>query len=175
MIRLVEDMLDMSRLESRRFKIRREPLRVEEIARSAIAELGRLADLKEHAISLDVEGDPPEIRSDGRRIKQVFDNLLSNAIKYTPNKGRIKVRIKDEPQHLLIAISDDGVGIARKDQEKIFKKFFTGTGGSLVRESGRIGLGLAIAKGIVEAHKGSIWVESELGKGSTFFFRLPKA
>jgi signal transduction histidine kinase len=174
MIRLVEDMLDMSRLESRRFKIKREPLRVEEIARSALADLSRLADLKEHAVSLKVEGTPPEIRGDERRIKQVFNNLLSNAIKYTPNKGKIEVRIKDEPQDLLIAISDDGVGIAKKDQERIFKKFFTGTGGSLVRESGRMGLGLAIAKGIVEAHKGSIWFESEMGKGSTFFFRLPK-
>ncbi len=71
-------------------------------------------------------------------------------------------------------ISDDGIGIAKKDQNKIFQKFFTGSGSSLTRESGRMGLGLAIAKGIVEAHEGSIWVESEVGKGSTFVFTLPK-
>jgi two-component system NtrC family sensor kinase len=84
------------------------------------------------------------------------------------------VLIKNEPQQIRVLISDDGIGIAKKDQNKIFQKFFTGSGSSLTRESGRMGLGLAIAKGIVEAHEGSIWVESEVGKGSTFVFTLPK-
>jgi len=173
MIRLVEDMLDTSRLESRKFKIHKHTLDLEEIARSAIDELSRLADLKEHTMSLKISGKLPEINGDGQRIKQVFGNLLTNAIKYTPNKGRIGVEIKDENRHILVSISDTGIGIDRKYHEKIFEKFYTVGGKSLTRESERMGLGLTIAKGIVEAHGGKIWVESELNKGSTFYFTLP--
>jgi two-component system NtrC family sensor kinase len=174
MIRLVEDMLDTSRLESRKLKIHKSPIKIEEIAMKVLQELSRLAGLKEQTVSLAVEGDLLEIEGDERRVKQVFNNLLTNAIKYTPDKGKINVLIKNEPQQIRVLISDDGIGIAKKDQNKIFQKFFTGSGSSLTRESGRMGLGLAIAKGIVEAHEGSIWVESEVGKGSTFVFTLPK-
>ena len=80
----------------------------------------------------------------------------------------------DGGDYILVSISDNGVGIAKSDLTKIFEKFYTIEGRSLVRESGRMGLGLAIAKGIVEAHGGHIWAESELGKGSTFKFTLPK-
>ena len=174
MIRLVEDMLDTSRLESRKLKIHKSPIKIEKIAMKVLQELSRLAGLKEQTVSLAVEGDLSEIEGDERRVKQVFNNLLTNAIKYTPDKGKINVLIKNEPQQIRVLISDDGIGIAKKDQNKIFQKFFTGSGSSLTRESGRMGLGLAIAKGIVEAHEGSIWVESEVGKGSTFVFTLPK-
>jgi PAS domain S-box-containing protein len=174
MIRLVEDMLDTSRLESKKFKIQRTPMRIEEIARSALEELSRLAGLKEHTLSLKIEGELSYIEGDGRRIKQVFNNLLTNAIKYTPDKGCIEVAIKNEPGQVRVSISDNGIGIAKKDQVKIFEKFYTGSGHSLTRESGRLGLGLAIAKGIVEAHDGKLWLESEPGIGSTFFFTLPK-
>jgi len=173
MIRLVEDMLDTSRLESRKLKIHKSSIKIEEIAMKVLEELSRLAGLKEQTVSLATEGNLSEIEGDERRIKQVFNNLLTNAIKYTPNKGKINVLIKGEPGQVRVLISDDGIGIAKKDQDKIFQKFFTG-GSSLTRESGRMGLGLAIAKGIVEAHDGSIWVESEIGKGSTFVFTLPK-
>jgi len=174
MIRLVEDMLDASRLESKKFKANKSPMRLEEIARNALDELSRLAGLKEHTMSLKINGSLPEIGGDERRIKQVFNNLLPNAIKYTPEKGVIDVTIEDEPMQVKVSITDNGIGIAKKDQEKIFQKFFTGSGSSLTRESGRMGLGLAIAKGIVEAHNGHIWVESMPGEGSTFTFTLPK-
>ncbi len=177
MIRLVEDMLDTSRLESRKFRIQKHRLRLEEIAKSAVEEVSRLADLKEHTMSLKIMGKLPEIEGDGQRVKQVFSNLLTNAIKYTPNKGKIDVGIKNENRHLLVSISDTGIGIDKKYQEKIFDKFYT-VGGrkSLTRESERMGLGLTIAKGIVESHGGRIWVESEgEGKGSTFYFTLPRS
>jgi len=175
MIRLVEDMLDTSRLEARKLRIHKLPLKIEEIATKVLAELSRLAGLKEQTVSLSIEENLTEILGDERRIKQVFNNLLTNAIKYTPNKGKINVTIKDEQNQVQVLISDDGIGIAKEDQNKVFEKFFTGNGNSLTRESGRMGLGLAIAKGIVEAHEGSIWVESEVGKGSTFVFTLPKS
>lgn len=175
MIRLVEDMLDTLRLESRKFKIQKSPLKLEKIAKSAVEDVSKLADLKEHTMSLKVNGKLPEIEGDAQRIKQVFNNLLTNAVKYTPNKGRIEVGIKDEKKHILVSISDTGIGIPEEEHEKIFEKFYTVGGKSLMRESERMGLGLTIAKGIVEAHGGRIWVESEgEGKGSIFYFTLPK-
>jgi len=173
MIRLVKDMLDTLRLESRKFKIQRYPLKIEEIAKIALEEVSKLADLKEHNMSLKINGKLPEIEGDAQRIKQVFNNLLTNAIKYTPNKGRIGVEIKDKNSYILVSISDTGIGIPKKEHEKIFEKFYTVGGKSLTRESERMGLGLTIAKGIVEAHGGKIGVESELNKGSTFYFTLP--
>lgn len=174
MIRLVEDMLDTSRLESKKIKIHMDNMRFDEIAKKSMEDLSRLAGLKEHVMSLNIEGNLPELRGDERRIRQVFDNLLTNAIKYTPNKGKIEVKIVDEPLRVNVSITDNGIGIPSKDHDKIFEKFFTGSGSSLTRESGRMGLGLAIARSIVEAHKGRIWVESEPGKGSTFTFTMPK-
>ena len=174
MIRLVEDMLDTLRLESKKFKIQKSTIQLEEIASNAMDDLSRLAGLKEHNISLKVNGQIPRVRGDERRIKQVFNNLLTNAIRYTPKRGSIVVMIEDELHQVRVSIVDNGIGISKKEKGKIFEKFFTGGGGSLTRESGRMGLGLAIAKGIVEAHEGRIWVESELGEGSTFIFTLPK-
>ena len=175
MIRLVEDMLDTSRLELRKFKIQKQPIELEDIAKSAIDEMSRLADLKEHSMSLKINKKLPQIMGDEQRIRQVFSNLITNAVKYTPNKGRIEVEIKEEKRHILVSISDTGIGIPEEEHEKIFEKFYTVGGKSLTRESERMGLGLTIAKGIVEAHEGRIWVESEgEGKGSTFYFTLPK-
>jgi signal transduction histidine kinase len=174
MIRLVEDMLDVSRLESKALKINKYPIRVDDIARKALDDLSRLAGLKEQSVSLTIEGELTEVEGDDRRIKQVFNNLLTNAIKYTPKKGKIEVIITDEPEDICVSIIDNGIGVAKKDQHRIFEKFYTGSGSSLTRESGRMGLGLAIAKGIIEAHEGRIWVASEIGMGSTFLFTLPK-
>lgn len=174
MIRLVEDMLDVSRLESKSLKINKSPIMVDDIARKALDDLSRLAGLKEQSVSLTVEGSHSEVEGDGRRIKQVFNNLLTNAIKYTPKKGKIEVVITNGPEEVCVSIIDNGIGVAKKDQNRIFEKFYTGSGSSLTRESGRMGLGLAIAKGIIEAHEGRIWVVSEIGMGSTFVFTLPK-
>jgi len=174
MIRLVEDMLDVSRLESKALKINKYLIQVDDIARKVLDDLSRLAGLKEQSVSLTIEGELTPVQGDDRRIKQVFNNLLTNAIKYTPKKGKIEVIITDEPEDICVSIIDNGIGVAKKDQQRIFEKFYTGSGSSLTRESGRMGLGLAIAKGIIEAHEGRIWVASEVGMGSTFIFTLPK-
>ena len=175
MIRLVEDMLDTSRLESRRFRIQKGDLDLNVVAKSAVEDLSRLAALKEQMVSLEIDRKLPIVEGDEQRVKQVFNNLITNAIKYTSERGSIEVKVKDEgDDRILISISDTGMGIAEKDLSKIFEKFYTGDGSSLARESERMGLGLTIAKGIVEAHGGDIWVESELGKGSRFYFTLPK-
>jgi len=173
-IRLVGDMLDTLRLDSRKFKIQKYPIKLEDIAKTAVDEVSKLADIKEHTISLKINGKPHLIEGDAQRIKQVFNNLLTNAVKYTPNKGKIEVSVKEEKKGLLVSISDTGIGIPEKEHEKIFQKFYTVGGKSLMQESDRMGLGLTIAKGIVEAHGGRIWVESDgEGKGSIFYFTLP--
>ena len=114
MIRLVEDMLDTSRLESRALNINKYPIKVDDIARKAIDDLSRLAGLKEQFVSLTIVGSLPEVEGDDRRIKQVFNNLLTNAIKYTHKKGKIDVIIKDEPEDVSISIIDNGIGVAKK-------------------------------------------------------------
>ena len=174
MIKLVEDMLDTLRLESRKFKIQKFSLKLDDVAKSAVDEVSRLADLKEQTISLNINDELPKLRGDRQRIKQVFGNLLTNAIKYTPEAGKINVELTNENGHLLVSISDNGIGIKEEEQEKIFEKFYTVSGKTLTRESERMGLGLTIAKGIVEAHGGRIWVKSRLNRGSTFYFTLPK-
>ena len=173
-IKLVEDMLDTSMLDLKKLKIQRTPARIEEIAKSVLEDISRLAETKKKTLSLKIETPLPIIDLDERRIKQVFNNLLTNAIKFTPDEGNIEVRIRDDEFDIRVSISDNGTGILKEYQDKIFQKFFIGKGRSLIRESQGMGLGLAIAKGIVESHEGNIWVESEYGKGSTFLFTIPK-
>ena len=173
-IKLVEDMLDTSMLDLKKLKIYKSPARIEEIAKSVLEDISRLAETKKKTLSLKIETPLPIIDLDERRIKQVFNNLLTNAIKFTPDEGNIEVRIRDDEFDIRVSISDNGTGIRKEYQDKIFQKFFIGKGRSLIRESQGMGLGLAIAKGIVESHEGNIWVESEYGKGSTFLFTIPK-
>lgn len=174
MMKLVEDMLDTLRLESRKFKIQKVSLKLDDIAKNAVDEVSRLSDLRDQTISLNINGEMPMIKGDRQRIKQVFSNLLTNAIKYTSEGGEINVELTNEKRDLLVSISDNGIGIKEEEQEKIFEKFYTVSGKSLTPESERMGLGLSIARGIVEAHGGRIWVKSRLNVGSTFNFTLPK-
>ena len=111
---------------------------------------------------------------DRARISQVILNIVNNAIKYTPPGGRITIRAKDEGDHVLVSVHDTGIGIAKKDLENIFSGFYH-AGYKLSYEYKGAGLGLALSKGIIESHGGRIWAESEVGKGSTFYFTLPKS
>lgn len=174
MMEIVDDILDTSRLETKKFKLNRYPVKLENIAKRVIEELSKLAELKEHTLTLKIHSNLPNIIGDGERIRQVFNNLLSNAIRYTPNKGKIEIEIKNEDDHILTIVSDTGVGIPKHEIKKIFEKFYIGGGQSLSREAGRLGLGLSITKGVIEAHGGKIWVESTPGKGSRFYFTIPK-
>ena len=110
---------------------------------------------------------------DEDRLLQVFDNLLGNAIKFSPNGGQIVVAIEDAGDRLQVSISDQGIGIPKDQHERIFERFYQ-VDGSARRRFGGTGLGLAIVKRIVEAHEGQVWVESEPGRGSTFYFTVPK-
>ena len=124
------------------------------------------------ALKVAVDGRLGEYRGDERKIKQVLLNLLSNAIKFTPEGGRVEVRAEPVDEHVEIAVSDTGIGIAPEDQEAVFEEFRqVGTDYAKKREG--TGLGLALARRLVELHGGRLSVKSALGEGSTFTFTLP--
>ncbi len=123
----------------------------------------------------DYDDNLPLVLADPLRMGEVFDNLLGNAIKFSPDGGEIRVAIRDDGGPMLtVSVSDQGIGIPKDQQEKIFQRFYQ-VDGSTTRRFGGTGLGLAIVKGIVESHGGKVWVESEPGKGSIFYFTVPKA
>jgi two-component system sensor histidine kinase VicK len=119
-----------------------------------------------------INGPLPIIIVDRVKIRRVINNLLNNAIKYTPRGGSVRVIVKKEDHQLVCSFTDTGVGIPVDEQEQLFQRFFRGSNVSKIQPDGT-GLGLYIAKALVEAHHGKIWFESEEGKGTTFYFSLP--
>jgi len=174
LVRLVNELLDLSRMESGRIEMQFRPVSICSVVEAAARPtLGQMAD-KGVVFANDCTEDLPEVNVDADKIIWVVSNLLGNALRYTPSGGVIGVRASVQGTRLMVSVSDTGIGISREDQAKIFKKFVqikgkdgTATGGA--------GLGLAISKEIVQAHSGRIWVESEVGKGTTFVFTLPIA
>jgi signal transduction histidine kinase/HAMP domain-containing protein len=169
--RVIEDLLDISRMESGSAEIQLQPLNVEELVMQ-VTEKMRAA-FKDRGLNLKVEvaGDVPPVLADPRRIPQVFDNLLSNALKYTPSGGKITVSAQGEDGQISFAVEDTGIGIAPEYVDRVFEKFFRVPG----QEHVDSGLGLTIAKEIVEAHGGKIGVASKPGKGTKFTFTLKAA
>ncbi|MEW6070095.1 MAG: ATP-binding protein, partial [Candidatus Thermoplasmatota archaeon] len=174
MVDIINELLDVSRMEAKRFEVSKEEILLQKIVKECVKKTERLADIKGHKVSINTPKEPLKIIGDEARISQALTNLLTNAIKYTPDGGEIGVSVEDIGKIARISVSDNGVGIPKSEQERIFERFYVPKGSSLRREPGRMGLGLSIAKGIIEAHGGKIWVKSEVGKGSTFYFTLPK-
>jgi len=170
--RLVNDIVSLHRIE--RGTLRMAPLSLAEIARMSL--LGAEVVARQAGITLKAEIPEglPEVWGDRDRLYQVFDNLLDNAIKFSPDGGEVKVGVYDHGEYLCVEVSDTGIGIPAEELDNIFERFYQ-VDGSLTRRFGGAGIGLAIAKRIVEAHGGQIWACSEVGRGSTFFFTLPKA
>ncbi|HIP95729.1 MAG TPA: hypothetical protein EYH32_00755, partial [Anaerolineae bacterium] len=169
---LVGDLLDISRIEARRVKFDMRPLRMDEVARDVIASLQGEIARRNLELEVDIPPHLPLVQGDRNRIVQVLTNLVSNAYKYTPPGGRITLALHHTNGELQVDVSDTGIGIAPTDLDRVFERFYRADH-ELVRQQTGTGLGLPIAKSIVEMHGGRIWVESELGKGSTFSFSLP--
>ncbi|PJB22374.1 MAG: histidine kinase, partial [Euryarchaeota archaeon CG_4_9_14_3_um_filter_38_12] len=123
MIELVEDMLDISRMESKRFIVEKKNISTQEIVNDATESVKTLSDLKGHTISLKIPEELPKIVGDRKRVKDLLTNLLTNAIKYTPNGGKITVSAKDEGENMHFIVADTGIGISKKEKTKIFEKF----------------------------------------------------
>jgi len=159
-------MMDLTRIKLGRLLLRPEPILLSEAISEFIREI---QPLDKH---LTIVSEVPEnlyVQADRDGFHDIFVNLLSNAFKFTPNGGQVLIRATRKGEIVLHAIQDTGIGIPRDKLDRIFDEFYQVETG----KQGGTGLGLAITKAIVEGHGGKIWVESEIGKGSTFFFTLP--
>jgi len=172
LLHIVEELLDVSRIETGRIKLKLERLRMEELVADIVEAMRPAAESKGLSLSLEVRGPIPPLEGDRARLEQVMNNLLSNAIKFTPEGGEVWVRLAGRDDHIEVAVADTGIGIASEEMPRLFGKFFRASS-AVERKIGGTGLGLFITKSIVELHGGRIWAESELGKGSTFRFTLP--
>jgi len=170
LVRLVNDILDLSKIEAGQLKLNLERLDVTEIAVRAVCAVKPLADKAEVRLRVDRPQPLPLVDADPDRIEQAITNLLSNAVKFSPPKSQVSVELSADGEWVQCAVCDQGVGIAEKDLHRIFGKFQQLSEG---RRRGGTGLGLAITRGLIDEHRGSIWVESRVGEGTRFIFRLP--
>lgn len=169
---LVDDLLDLTAIESGQRAPTKEPLDLTEMVDEVIDSLKQLAARKNVTLMSEVKNIAP-VPFDKKQIKQVLTNLLQNAIKFNKEKGTVTIRAKDETDTLIVSVTDTGIGIPPSDLPRIFERFYR-VDKARSREMGGTGLGLAIVKHIIEAHGGRLTVESTQGEGSTFQFTLPK-
>jgi two-component system phosphate regulon sensor histidine kinase PhoR len=175
LIQMVTELLELSRIESGQMPILgREPSAVEELIETTMERLSVVAQDKHIAVSTEVAPDLPPVLVDRDKVVQVLLNLLFNAIKFTPAGGSVCIRAGVQGSHVAVAVEDTGVGIPREDLARVFERFYK-SDKSRARAGGGTGLGLPIARHIVESHGGSIRAESQEGQGSTFTFTLPIA
>jgi K+-sensing histidine kinase KdpD len=167
---MLTDILDSSLIDVDQLTIEPQPLRIERTAREVCAETQRRTSL--HHLIVDLPSDFPIVHADPHWIKQVFRNILDNAIKYSPDGGLIVVRGEQRASDVVISIADQGIGISPEDLIPLFEKYFRVKSPNGLRIPGT-GLGLPIARTIVEAHGGRIWAESKIGQGTTLSFSLP--
>ena len=168
---LINDILDLSKVEAGKMELSLAPCAIRDVVHASVMMVREIA--ARRGVTINERHDPAvgEIAADERKIKQVIFNLISNAVKFTPEGGRVEVITRSMDGEVHIAVIDTGVGIAAEDRERIFDEFQQTSGGARIEES--TGLGLTLARKLVQLHGGRIWVESEVGKGSTFTFALP--
>ncbi len=169
---MLKEILDSSLIEVEQLSLEQQPMRLQQLAKDVAQEAQRRTDI--HHIVVDLPSDFPIVLVDQRWIKQVFRNILENAIRYSPEGGLIVIRGETRIADVVISIADQGIGISPEDLIPIFEKYFRVRSAAGYHIAGT-GLGLPVARYIVEAHGGRIWIESKLGEGSTVFFSLPKA
>jgi signal transduction histidine kinase len=173
LLSLINDILDLSKVEAGRLELELGPFNLPMTLENALTLVRERA--SRHGLGLQLTVDPRlgDLVGDERKIRQVVLNLLSNAVKFTPEGGRIGVTASRADGAVEVSVSDTGIGIAPEDQEAIFEEFRqVGTDYAKKREG--TGLGLTLARKLVELHGGRIWVKSEVGKGSTFTFSIPE-
>jgi signal transduction histidine kinase len=171
--RLINDMLDMAKLEAGRMSINRSVTNLTEIAKKTVVDFSVIAAEKGLSIELKAGEGVSRVYVDPQRIYQVFSNLITNAIRYTDKGGSISLSLLEQKDDVAVVVEDTGIGIAAEHHRHIFNKFY-----QISRHTGPgyngSGLGLALSSEIVAAHNGKMWVESEPGQGSKFYFSLPK-
>jgi PAS domain S-box-containing protein len=166
---LINDLLELGSIEAG-LDTRREYVQVDGILNYTLEMLQGQIKAKHIKVETEITQALPALRANPVRLRQVLDNVVGNAIKYSQDQGDVSITMRAEDEQIIIQVTDNGLGIPAKDQAHIFDKFYRGSNSSSQAGSG---LGLAIVKSIVEAHQGRMWVESTVGKGSTFFIILP--
>jgi len=173
---LVNDLLDISRIEAGRVTLTMQGLDLAEMAEAAVADLQRrtIEESKPMDILMSIPADLPRVFGDKERVRQIIDNLLENAYYYTPDEGHILISMDLSGSEVQIHVKDDGIGILPKDQPRIFERFYRGEDPLVLKTSGT-GLGLSIVQRLIDMHQGRIWLESTgvPGEGSVFSFTLP--
>ena len=169
---LIDDLLSISALESQQALLDYTTVSIHVTAAAVVEELRSWAREKNITLALEIPADLPVVDADAQRLHQVFLNLIDNAIKYTPAGSRIQISATTDNNFLKVCVADNGPGIAVEHLARIFERFYR-VDKARSRELGGTGLGLAIVKHIIQAHGGKVWAESELEKGSRFYFTLP--
>jgi len=172
MIRLVNDLLDVSRVEMGRMAFFPKQTNIYVLIEKIVNASAPFAQANNVTLSMEAPDTLPNVLTDPDKISITIQNLVDNAIKYTKEKGEVKVTLVSDKDFVTIAIKDKGVGIPDSQQKHIFKKFFR-SDNIMKNQTVGTGLGLFIARSIVEGNKGKIWFESKEGEGTTFFFTLP--
>ena len=170
--KLVDELLDFSRMDAGRLRVMPEVQTLHDILARATPQLSMLT--QNYNLMLDIPPDLPAVMADRQRIAQVLTNLVDNAVKYTPRHTNIRISAMPEGDYVRVDASDEGPGIAPEEETQLFQPFYRGND-SLVHQTRGAGLGLAICKGLVEAHGGKIWLQSHKGPGTTISFTLPIA
>jgi len=171
LLSLINDVLDLSKVEAGQIKLEASPFSLREALERGVVMVRERATKDGVEVALSAEPDVDTVAGDERRIRQVIFNLLSNAVKFTPAGGAVDVNAAKVDGEVRVSVADTGPGIAPEDRERIFEEFQQTEAG--IEQCEGTGLGLALSKRLVELHGGRIWVESQLGKGSTFVFTLP--
>ena len=169
---LIDDLLSISALESQQALLDYTTVSIHVTAAAVVEELRSWAREKNITLALEIPADLPVVDADAQRLHQVFLNLIDNAIKYTPAGSRIQISATTDNNFLKVCVADNGPGIAVEHLARILERFYR-VDKARSRELGGTGLGLAIVKHIIQAHGGKVWAESELEKGSRFYFTLP--
>ena len=169
---LIGDMVNLRHIETGEAELELEQLSLNELVTTITSEFASLAEARKQSIGIKLASQPPIVEADRQKLHLVLANLLSNAIKFTPEGGRIQVAVEAKGNEVWVSVRDAGIGIPPREQERIFDRFYQ-VEPSLTRRFEGIGLGLSIAKGMVELHGGRIWVERVEGMGSSFTFALP--
>ena len=172
--RLTDDLLKLSLIEAGKLELDIQPIALADLVAACVETSRFQANQKQLVLEVECPSQLPRVEGDSGRLREVLQNLLDNAVQYTPAGGRILVSAALQDQRMVITVADTGIGIPEAEQGRIFERFYR-VDAARSREAGGTGLGLAIAKHIVEAYGGRIWVESAVGRGSSFHFSIPLA
>jgi two-component system phosphate regulon sensor histidine kinase PhoR len=174
LVQMVNELLDLSRIEQSASRIRSDEVLLPPLIAASLQRLRTFAERQGVVLVELVADDLPPVRGDEERLGQLLMNLLHNAIKFSPDGGTVTVTSDERPEGVVISVADHGMGIPRKDQDRVFERFYK-VDRARQRGLGGTGLGLAIARHVAEAHGGRLWLRSVEGEGSTFSFSLPYA